>query len=651
MSYYTFLRRFCTRRIDGHIFDGHFLDRHPLWSRTATLASALLLLLHALVQPVAANDVTYVCDSGTDAIYRMVDSDGNGMIDPATEVVIFYDDTSPGPDLSTPLHLLTLGDSVLVADAGTVDSVLRLTDLNDDGDANDAGEVIAYYDDTAPGIDLSTANGLAHGPAGSVLVSDDGASVRSILRLTDINGDGDANDDGELAIYYDQSAVAPTPVVTDPEAIAATTTGIVYVTDTATGRIVRLSDTNGDGDALDAGEATVFFEGTAPATLTDLDTLQLDGSVLVAVDEDNGTVLRLSDSNGDGDALDAGEAVLWVDGAANPAASDPNDAATIGNGRLLLADGAIDGLLVAEDLDGSGAVENGEFTAYFDDAGALLATPSGVLFVAGAPPSPAPQVSTVSPPQGPQAGGTLVTIAGSSLLEVTSVQFGGIVATFTVIDDNTIEVLTPPMATAGSVDVAVESPHGAVVAVAAFEFVAPLALTITTVDPPFGATSGGDTVALFGAGWDVAAPITVTFGGLVAPITMVTTTMIAVQTPRHPTGLVHVELDDGMQSTIASGAFEYRTPFVRGDSNVNGNVDLGDAITQLTYLYVPGAPQPTCLDTLDTNDDGEVDLGDPVTLLTYLFSGGPPPATPFPDVGIDTTAAGPGCAAYDPLQP
>ena len=98
-----------------------------------------------------AADVTYVCDSGTDAVYRMEDTNQDGTIDPATEVQVFYDDSSPGPDLSTPLHLLGFGNSILVADAGTIDAILRLTDLNGDGDANDAGEVSVLYDDSSSG--------------------------------------------------------------------------------------------------------------------------------------------------------------------------------------------------------------------------------------------------------------------------------------------------------------------------------------------------------------------------------------------------------------------------------------------------------------------------------------------------------------------
>lgn len=610
----------------------------------------VLLLTMGLTAPTHGMDTTWVCDSSNDAIYRMVDLNGDGTIDPTHEVLVFYDDTSPGPDLSTPLHLLRLGSSLLVADAGTVDAILRLTDLNGDGDANDAGEVVAYYDDSATGPDLATANGMSHAPGGAVLVSDDGSTVRAILRLIDTNNDGDAGDDGEVSIYYDQSALSPSPVMSDPEAVAAASSGAVYVADSALGRVLRLADLNGDGDALDAAEATIFYEGSVPALLTDIDAVQLDGDVVIAVDEDNGTVLRLTDSNGDGDALDPGEAMVWIDGATTAVAHDPNDVIVIGDGKLLIADGMQDALFLAEDVDGNGMIEAAETTPYFDDAGALLATPSGVAFEAAPPTSSPPQISSVTPGAGPLAGGTPVTLTGAALLEVFSVKFGVVDATFNVVDDSTIEAVAPVAALSGLVDVTVESPHGAAVAVNAFEYVAPATLTISTVDPPYGATVGGDAIALFGAGWDIADPLAVQIGALPAQITLVTDTMILVQSPPHPRGVVDVDLTDGSATVSAIGAFDYRVRFLRGDSNMNGNVDLGDAITQLGYLYIAGAPTPTCLSAFDTNNDDVVDLGDTITLLTYLFSGGPPPAPPFPRIGVDVTAA-PGCDDYNPSVP
>jgi len=85
--------------------------------------------------------------------------------------------------------------------------------------------------------------------------------------------------------------------------------------------------------------------------------------------------------------------------------------------------------------------------------------------------------------------------------------------------------------------------------------------------------------------------------------------------------------------------------FKRGDANGDGSIDIGDAIKILGYLFhhVP----ITCLDTADTNDEGHLDIADPIFLLYYSFGrcGMIPP--PYPACGIDVTADGFTCEAYN----
>ncbi len=78
-------------------------------------------------------------------------------------------------------------------------------------------------------------------------------------------------------------------------------------------------------------------------------------------------------------------------------------------------------------------------------------------------------------------------------------------------------------------------------------------------------------------------------------------------------------------------------PFIRGDSNSDGHVDLSDAIYILHWTFL-GEQGPECWDRADANDDGLVDISDPVAILLYLFKGENPPAAPYPDAGFDTTA-------------
>jgi hypothetical protein len=78
-------------------------------------------------------------------------------------------------------------------------------------------------------------------------------------------------------------------------------------------------------------------------------------------------------------------------------------------------------------------------------------------------------------------------------------------------------------------------------------------------------------------------------------------------------------------------------PFVRGDSNSDGKVDISDPIATLGNLFLGGVSLQ-CLDAADSNDDGQVNISDPIFTLDFLFRGisGAPPQ-PFPEPGLDPT--------------
>ena len=74
------------------------------------------------------------------------------------------------------------------------------------------------------------------------------------------------------------------------------------------------------------------------------------------------------------------------------------------------------------------------------------------------------------------------------------------------------------------------------------------------------------------------------------------------------------------------------TPFIRGDTNADGVIDLSDVISTLVYLFGGGAP-PVPLESADINAGGTINIADAIGLLSWLFTSGPPPAAPFPDLG------------------
>ncbi|MBI4600480.1 MAG: hypothetical protein HY721_00830 [Planctomycetes bacterium] len=80
-------------------------------------------------------------------------------------------------------------------------------------------------------------------------------------------------------------------------------------------------------------------------------------------------------------------------------------------------------------------------------------------------------------------------------------------------------------------------------------------------------------------------------------------------------------------------------PFLRGDANGDGLVDMSDAVSTLAWLFL-GGPGPGCLEAADANASAQVNIGDPIYTLQHRFSGGPPPPAPFPDCGRVELALG-----------
>jgi hypothetical protein len=88
---------------------------------------------------------------------------------------------------------------------------------------------------------------------------------------------------------------------------------LYYATAIDAGTVLRIEDLTGDGDALDPGEALVWAQGLAAPQH-----IARAGDVFYVSTYDTGEVWRLQDSNGDGDALDAGEQTLFASGIGGP---------------------------------------------------------------------------------------------------------------------------------------------------------------------------------------------------------------------------------------------------------------------------------------------------------------------------------------------
>ena len=88
---------------------------------------------------------------------------------------------------------------------------------------------------------------------------------------------------------------------------------------------------------------------------------------------------------------------------------------------------------------------------------------------------PAPIISSVTPSFGPAAGGTAITILGSSLSTVTSVTIGGVAATNVVVVSATVVTAVAPAGTGGAKNVVVITPNSSATAIGAFTYSSGLA--------------------------------------------------------------------------------------------------------------------------------------------------------------------------------
>ena len=124
----------------------------------------------------------------------------------------------------------------------------------------------------------------------------------------------------------------------------------------------------------------------------------------------------------------------------------------------------------------------------------------------------APVVASVSPTSGSSAGGTSVTLTGSTFTEATQVDFGAVpAATFSVVSDTQITAVTPSAPT-GTVDVTVTGPGGTSPTGVQDQFTYSSAgVSVTSINPANGPAAGGTVVTVTGTGFTGATGVT--FGG------------------------------------------------------------------------------------------------------------------------------------------
>ncbi|MFG2024169.1 IPT/TIG domain-containing protein [Streptomyces sp. NPDC048825] len=197
---------------------------------------------------------------------------------------------------------------------------------------------------------------------------------------------------------------------------------------------------------------------------------------------------------------------------------------------------------------------------------------------------PPPVVSSVSPNQGPAAGGTTVTVTGTGFTGVTSVRFGAKSSpAFTSSSTTKITARTP--SGTGTVNVTVTTSGGTSTQSVPFTYVP--APSLTGLSPAEGPVSGGTTVVLTGASFS--GVTAVEFDGVpAASFTVDSSSQITAVTPAHAAGPAAVTVTTSSGTSNALNFTYSAAPSVTGLSPNQGPVSGGTTVT-LTGANFSGA--------------------------------------------------------------
>jgi formylglycine-generating enzyme required for sulfatase activity len=166
----------------------------------------------------------------------------------------------------------------------------------------------------------------------------------------------------------------------------------------------------------------------------------------------------------------------------------------------------------------------------------------------------APTVVSVSPNEGPTAGGTAITITGTNLTGATAVKIGTKSATGVVVVDATTITAVTPSNTAGAKSVSVTTPGGSSSLASGFTYRAPP--TISSVAPATGPVTGGTTITITGA--SLTGATSVTIGGVPATsFTVVSATKITAVTPAGTEGATAVAVTTAWGTATRANGFAY----------------------------------------------------------------------------------------------
>lgn len=312
-------------------------------------------------------------------IYRHTDMDGDGIFISPGELVEFGVDGAVQITFVQDLRYRNEGGTDFLYAIATNDMVLRLQDLDGDGRVDGPGEIVEWADTRAGGGFTNTSPDAMDydDVTGTMYVTDDnwnfGAQPGSgIHAYTDLSADGDANDLGEFVQFVDATVGLTVAGTGGPVAIDAgdfeglmvdDVNGIVIGWAKQDSMLYAFQDLNGDGDAMDAGEAWNFCNLAG-----DMPGLEQNADVVA------GTLHNPSCPSSSGTGLYSPFAVLDFAPGAGPAGEDVYWMMSIASASCLGANGQVyRGIDLNGDMDLNDA---GEVVQFFDGPNSGIAVPA-----------------------------------------------------------------------------------------------------------------------------------------------------------------------------------------------------------------------------------------------------------------------------------
>lgn len=219
-------------------------------------------------------------------------------------------------------------------------------------------------------------------------------------------------------------------------------------------------------------------------------------------------------------------------------------------------------------------------------------SPNAFTYFAVGSPDPNMSITSVSPNWSCSFGGNSVLISGSNLTSTTYVTFGNILTTPTLVDlGGLLVTATAPQLSGGVFDVsAVSGTCGFTTLTAGFRYTEPP--TVSSVSPPAGCTTGGQSRNVLGGWFSTTAGVLATyvaFGGTQAlPITVASASLLTATTPPESAGLDNVYVVNACGVGICPFCYQYDNALSLSGISLTAGCSTGGQTLSLTGTKFTG---------------------------------------------------------------